>query len=148
MFIRTLGDTQSMTDQFDMSAKMICFVTDPTAVTISSPRRIGRSGFADLLVEAILETSPRTKIIRIDDPPDGKEMDAASLRKTIEKGLGGKSAIIIVYPGYASMLGKATSGLISEDVALYSVQELCHQVCVCIKGLHGISACGTSRRRR
>ena len=141
-FIRDAIGTTAMAEDSDLRAKVRKFVEDPKAMSVNSSRRMGRAAFADMVQEALEEVSPGIKVVRIDDPPDGLDMDAASLRRAISSGIGtGPAAVIVVYPGYACSLPEATAGLISKEVSIYSIQELCHQVCVCIKGLHGIGSC-------
>lgn len=120
-----------------LEEKMRAFLAGGTAESIASPRRIGREGFADMVQNILSEEHPEMKIIRIGDP-EGEPLSLSQLTEIISGNLSpGKNAVMIVHPGYACHLSEISS-LLKEGDALYSFQELCHQVCVCIKGLRGL----------
>ncbi|UAL08246.1 MAG: hypothetical protein KRP56_03085 [Candidatus Methanogranum gryphiswaldense] len=112
------------------------FITNPNALSITGPRRVSKSDLIDLVRDVLCDVYPGINIIFVEGT-----MDISIISKD------GMSAILSKEPFVSEVMDSIRS-VLSDRVLLFYVQELCHQVPVCVKGFHGSEGCSLSYKHQ
>jgi hypothetical protein len=108
------------------------FVTNPNALSVTGPRRMSKCDLIYLVRDVLCDVYPGINIIFFEET-----VKMSILSKD------GMSAILSKEPLVPEAIDSIKS-VISDRVLLFYVQELCHQVPVCVKGFHGLEGCSSS----
>ncbi len=111
----------------DFQKKIVFFISNSDATSLTGPRRMSREDFMTDLVHVLEHTYPE---INICDIGDGGAFEIKD----------GMNAILSINPP-SMRISEAMGSIISDKVLFFYFQELCHQVPVCVKGLHGTEYC-------
>lgn len=111
----------------DFQKKVVFFISNPDATSLTGPRRMSREDFMTDLVNALEHIHPE---INICDISDGGAFEIKD----------GMNVILSIDPP-SIRISEAIASIISDKVLFFYFQELCHQVPVCVKGLHGTGYC-------
>jgi hypothetical protein len=111
----------------DFQKKIVFFISNPDATSLTGPRRMSKDDFMTDLVHVLKQVHPG---INICDISDGSAFE-------IKEGM---NAILSIDPP-SMKISEMMAAIISDRVLFFYFQELCHQVPVCVKGLHGTEYC-------
>lgn len=111
----------------DFQKKIVFFISNPDAASLTGPRRMSKEDFMLDLAHVLKQVHPG---INIYDIGDGSAFE-------IKEGM---NAILSIDPP-STKISEIMASIISDRVLFFYFQELCHQVPVCVKGLHGIGHC-------
>jgi len=114
----------------DFQKKIVFFISNPDATSLTGPRRMSKEDFMIDLVNVLKQVHPGMNIL---DISDGNDFE-------IKEGM---NAILSIDPP-SIKISEMMAPIISDRVLFFYFQELCHQVPVCVKGLHGTGYCVSS----